>query len=72
VPKSRLTGLRALVVLIGTILPVDGLGYSIGDEGAPVHVVEFADLGWKECRAVALETMPTPMEEFVDTGRVRS
>lgn len=52
-------------------LKVEGLGYVRGVEDAPIHVVEFADLGCKECRAFALETFPTLLEEYVETGLVR-
>jgi protein-disulfide isomerase len=52
-------------------LQVDGLGYVLGSEDAPVRVVEFSDLGCNECRAFALETFPTLLTEFVDSGLVR-
>lgn len=52
-------------------LNVEGLGYVIGEESAPVHVVEFSDLGCRECRVFALETFPVLLEEFVETGLVR-
>ncbi len=53
-----------------TKLEVAGLGYSLGDPAAPIHVVEFMDLGCRECRRFAEETFPSIQEEYVSTGRV--
>lgn len=49
---------------------VAGLGYSLGDPGAPIHVMEFVDLGCRECRRFSEETFPSIEEEYVSTGRV--
>ncbi len=51
-------------------LQVAGLGYSLGDPDAPIHVVEFVDLGCRECRRFSEETFPSIQEEYVSTGRV--
>lgn len=51
-------------------LEVAGLGYSLGDPEAPVHVMEFVDLGCRECRRFSEETFPSIEEEYVSTGRV--
>ncbi len=51
-------------------LEVAGLGYFIGDPGAPVHVVEFADFGCRECRRFMEETLPSIRDEYISTGRV--
>ncbi len=48
-----------------------GLGYSLGPENAPLHVVEFSDFGCGYCRVFQEETRPTLLEEYVDTGLVR-
>ena len=53
-----------------TKLDVAGLGYSLGDPDAPIHVVEFVDLGCRECRRFSEETFPSIQEEYVSTGRV--
>jgi protein-disulfide isomerase len=53
-----------------TELEVSGLGYFLGDPDAPIHVVEFADLGCRECRRFSEETFPSIQEEYVSTGRV--
>ncbi|MEX2584075.1 MAG: thioredoxin domain-containing protein [Gemmatimonadota bacterium] len=49
---------------------VRGLGYSIGDPSAPVHVVEFADFGCSACATFATDVMPKVMTAYVEKGRV--
>ena len=51
-------------------LEVAGLGHFIGDPAAPIHVVEFADLGCRECRRFMEETLPSIRDEYISTGRV--
>lgn len=53
-----------------TELVVAGLGYFLGDPDAPIQVVEFVDLGCRECRRFSEETFPSIHEEYVSTGRV--
>lgn len=53
-----------------SVLEVTGLGYALGRPDAPLHVVEFADMGCRECRRFAEETLPAIREEYIDTGRV--
>ena len=53
-----------------TKLEVDGLGYFLGDPGAPIQVVEFVDLGCRECRRFSEETFPTIHEEYISAGSV--
>ena len=53
-----------------TKLEVAGLGFFLGDPGAPIQVVEFVDLGCRECRRFSEKTFPTIHEEYISTGRV--
>lgn len=57
--------------LAGQDLYVDSIGHDYGDEGAPVHVIEFSDFGCQYCRQFHQESFPTLIEEYVTTGRVR-
>lgn len=44
---------------------------SIGAPDAPLIIVEFSDFQCPYCRKHALETMPSLISEWVDTGRAR-
>jgi len=50
---------------------VEGLGHTVGSRDAPILVVEFVDMGCRECRRFALETFPAVHAEFIETGQVR-
>ena len=54
-----------------THVDLDTLGYTVGDPGAPLRVVEFSDFGCGYCRQFHLETWPTLRREYVETGKVR-
>lgn len=47
------------------------VGHPLGDEAAPVTVVEFSDYGCSYCRRFAQETFPRLYQEFIEPGRVR-
>lgn len=46
------------------------VGYTLGDPGAPVTVVEFADFACSACGQFWRETWPRVREELVEAGRV--
>jgi protein-disulfide isomerase len=46
-------------------------GNTLGDPKAPVTLQEFADLQCPVCQAYTLDTMPTLIQEYVRTGKVR-
>ena len=50
------------------ILPQD---HVLGDENAPVTVVEYSDLQCQVCGRFARNELPILMAEFVETGKVR-
>ncbi len=54
----------------GEIVPLD-VGVTKGDEEAPVVIEEYADFQCPYCGMVARLTMPTVIERYVDTGKVR-
>lgn len=47
------------------------IGYTMGQEGAPVAVVEFSDFGCPYCARFARATFPAVRSEYVDPGMVR-
>ncbi|MFO7892242.1 MAG: thioredoxin domain-containing protein [Longimicrobiales bacterium] len=47
------------------------VGHIIGDEAAPVTVVEFSDYGCAYCQRFTRETFPRLYSEFIEAGRVR-
>ncbi len=51
-------------------VPLEDLGYTMGDPAAPVQLVEFSDFGCGYCRKFHEEIWPTLEEEYVETGKV--
>ncbi len=52
-------------------LEVKEVGHPIGDEAAPVTVVEFSDYGCAYCSRFSQQVFPGLYEEFIQEGRVR-
>jgi protein-disulfide isomerase len=50
---------------------LEGVGHWIGEDGAPVVVVEYSDFACGACAQFATTTWPVVHEEFVRTGKVR-
>jgi protein-disulfide isomerase len=46
-------------------------GIHLGNPGAPIRLVEFADLQCPFCREYSLQTLPTLVQDYVRTGKVR-
>jgi len=44
---------------------------ALGDEAAPVTIVEYSSLGCPHCAAFHRETLPQIKEAYIDTGKVR-
>lgn len=55
----------------GETLDLRTVGYSRGEENAPVTVYEFSDFGCPFCAMFARGTYPGLHDEFVATGKVR-
>ncbi len=47
------------------------LGHTVGSAEAPIHVIEFTDLGCRECANFSEDTWPSLLSEYVETGAVR-
>ena len=54
----------------GQNVDVATLGYNSGDPDAPVRVLELSDYGCGFCRQFHLETFPTLLSEFIESGKV--
>jgi protein-disulfide isomerase len=48
----------------------EAVAFAMGDPDAPVQIVEFTDYQCPFCQRYATETMPTLLENLVDSGRV--
>jgi len=46
------------------------LGYDMGDDDAPIRIVEMSDYSCGFCRQFHAETFPILYEEFIETGKV--
>ena len=49
---------------------VESLGYNRGSGESPVRVVEMSDYGCGFCRQFHMETFPTVLVEFIESGKV--
>ena len=45
--------------------------FVIGDENAPITIIEYASLSCSHCADFHLNTLPTLKKEFVDTGKAK-
>mgnify|MGYP002629894118 FL=1 len=43
----------------------------LGDENAPLTIIEYSSLGCPHCKAFHSDTFPMIKKEFIDTGKVR-
>lgn len=43
----------------------------LGDENAPLTIIEYSSLGCPHCMAFHRDTLPMIKKEFIDTGKVR-
>ena len=51
-------------------IDVATLGYNRGDPESPVRVLELSDYGCGYCRQFHIETFPTLLSEFIESGMV--
>jgi len=54
----------------GGTIDLPSLGYNLGDPRSPVRVAEMSDYGCGYCRQFHLETFPTLLSEFIESGMV--
>jgi len=69
------------VLLLALLIAVPSVGAAsidemlaeraLGDEAAPVTIVEYSSLGCPHCAAFHSETLPQIKEAYIDTGKVR-
>lgn len=79
--RSFMAGAGALGALAATgARPLEAAEFSlekamerkfVGDENAPLNMLEFFSLGCPHCRNFHADVLPTIKKEFVDTGKVR-
>lgn len=67
--------LLAVLVAVGAAdaAPVDEMlaERALGDEAAPVTIVEYSSLGCPHCAEFHAKTLPQIKEAYIDTGKVR-
>jgi protein-disulfide isomerase len=59
-----------LPVNAGQTIDLATLGYDRGDPESPVRMLELSDYGCGYCRKFHMETFPTLLSQFVETGKV--
>ena len=52
-------------------LALDEIGFDFGASDAPIKVVEFSDFGCGYCRRFHIQTFPTLMTDYIETGKVQ-
>jgi protein-disulfide isomerase len=67
---STLMGDPDLPVNAGQTIDLATLGYDRGDPESPVRMLELSDYGCGYCRKFHMETFPTLLSQFVETGKV--
>ena len=67
---STLMGDPDLPMNAGQDIDLETLGYDRGDPGSPIHLLEMSDYGCGYCRKFHMETFPTLLSQFVETGKV--
>ena len=67
---STLMGNPDLPVNVGQTIDLATLGYDRGDPESPVRMLELSDYGCGYCRKFHMETFPTLLSQFVETGKV--
>ena len=45
--------------------------FTIGDENAPITIIEYASMSCSHCADFHTNTLPDLKTEFIDTGKVR-
>ena len=68
--QGLLTQAQSGSVPDGTTIDVATLGFNMGEASSPVRVVEMSDYGCGYCRQFHLETFPTLLADFIETGKV--
>jgi len=51
-----------------TILDISEKDFVIGDDNAPVTIIEYASLSCSHCAEFHMETLPKLLEEYIDKG----
>ncbi len=54
-----------------SVLDITEEDFIIGDENAPITIIEYASLSCSHCADFHLNTLPELIKEFVDTGKAR-
>tara|TARA_Y100000590_G_scaffold437277_1_gene558754 strand:+ start:333 stop:944 length:612 start_codon:yes stop_codon:yes gene_type:complete len=70
-PTFYLIILISSAVLSDSALEITEDDFFIGDENAPITIIEYASLSCSHCASFHIDTLPKIKEEFVDTGKVK-
>ena len=54
-----------------SVLDITEEDFIIGDENAPITIIEYASLSCSHCADFHINTLPELMREFVDTGKAK-
>ena len=54
-----------------SVLDITEDDFIIGDENAPITIIEYASLSCSHCADFHIKRLPNLIEEFVDTGKAK-
>ena len=66
-----ITTLLCFSLSASSVLDVEKDDFFIGNENAPVTIIEYASLSCSHCADFHINTLPTLIEEYVDSGKVK-
>ena len=66
-----ITTLLCFSLSASSVLDVEKDDFFIGNENAPVTIIEYASLSCSHCADFHINTLPTLIEEYVNSGKVK-
>ena len=66
-----ITTLLCFPLFASSVLDVEKDDFFIGNENAPVTIIEYASLSCSHCADFHINTLPTLIEEYVNSGKVK-
>ena len=66
-----LFAMRTLLANETSALDINENDFIIGDENAPITIIEYASMSCSHCASFHINTLPEIKKEYIDTGKVR-
>ncbi len=66
-----LFAMRTILANETSALDINENDFIIGDENAPITIIEYASMSCSHCASFHINTLPEIKKEYIDTGKVR-